>query len=222
MKKLINNLYHSPVLGKVFHTLNYCLQKELKDCESVLDLGCGPSSPIQYCKNIKYSVGVEAFENYLETSKKNKIHSKYLNKRIEDIDFPEKSFDAVVMIEILEHLSNEEGLKILEKVEKWAINKVIITSPNGFIPQKYLDNNPLQRHLSGWDYKTMKKLDYRINGLAGLKFFRQEVQNNVMGDDITTSIRFKPRFFWFIVATLSQIIAYYLPKYAFELFSVKK
>lgn len=221
MKNLIKNLYHSPLLGRFFHTLNYCLQKELKDCESVLDLGCGPSSPIQYCKNIKYSIGVEVFLPYLEVSKKQKIHTIYLNKNINDIDFPNDSFDAVVMIEILEHLSEEEGLIIVKKAEKWALKKVIITSPNGFIPQIGLDNNPFQRHVSGWNYKTMKKLGYRINGLAGLKFLRQEVQNNIMCDDLTTSIRFKPRFFWFVIATLSQIITYYLPKYAFELFSVK-
>lgn len=221
MNGMINKLHHSLVLGRIFHTLDYCLKEELKDCESVLDLGCGPSSPIQYCKNIKYSVGVEAFENYLETSKKNKIHSKYLNKRIEDIDFLEKSFDAVIMVEVLEHLSEEEGLKIVGKAEKWAKKKVIISSPNGFISQKEVDNNPFQKHLSGWNYKTMKELGYRINGLAGLKFLRQEVQNDTMGEDLMTSIRFKPRFFWFIIATVSQILTFYLPSFSFELFSVK-
>ncbi|MBA7602439.1 hypothetical protein ES703_09528 [subsurface metagenome] len=221
MKELINNLHHSSILGRIFHTLDYCLQEELKDCESVLDLGCGPSSPIQYCKNIKYSVGVEAFKHYLEASKKKKIHTKYLNKKIEDIDFPEKNFDAVIMIEVLEHLPEEKGLIILKKAEKWAKKKIIVSSPNGFIPQKEVDNNPLQKHLSGWNYKTMKKLGYKVLGLAGLKILRQEVQNDTMGNDLTTSIRFKPRIFWFIVATISQILTFYLPSISFELFSVK-
>jgi len=221
MNGLINKLHHSSVLGRIFHTLDYCLQKELKDCESILDLGCGPSSPIQYCKNIKYSVGVEAFKDYLEISKNKKIHTEYIGKRIEDVDFPEKNFDAVVMVEVLEHLSEEKGLLVLNKAEKWAKKKVIISTPNGFISQKEVDNNPLQKHLSGWNYKTMKELGYKVYGLAGLKFLRQEVQNDTMGNDLMTSIRFRPRFFWFIIATVSQILTFYLPSISFELFSVK-
>jgi len=157
-------------LGKIFHTLDYCLQKELCDCESVLDLGCGPSSPLQHCKNVKYSVGVEAFGPYLEESKKKKIHSKYLDKKIEELDFLENSFDAVIMIEVLEHLPEKTGLEILRKVEKLARKKVIISTPNGFIAQKAVDNNPMQKHLSWLDCKKMKSLGFKCHGLAGLKF----------------------------------------------------
>jgi len=218
---IINNLHKSKILGKIFHTLDYCLQKELSDCESVLDLGCGPNSPLRYCKNIKYSVGVEAFLPYLEESKKKKNHTEYLDKKIETLDFPENSFDAVIIIEVLEHLPEDVGLEILKKAEKWAKKKVIVSSPNGFINQKEVDNNPLQKHLSGWDYAKMKKLGFKSNGLAGLKSLRQEVENDTMGDDLTTSIRFKPRFFWFIIATISQIFTYFLPRSAFELFNIK-
>lgn len=219
---LINDLHKSKALGAVFHTLDYCLQKELRDCATVLDLGCGPSSPLQHCKNIRRSVGVEAFQPYLEESKRKNIHSEYLDKKIEELDFPKKSFDAVIMIEVLEHLPEKTGYEILEKAQKWARKKIIISSPNGFINQKAVDNNPLQKHLSGWNHKKMKKLGFKSHGLAGLKFLRQEVKNDTMGDDLTTSIRWRPRFFWFVVATASQIFTYFLPGAAFELFSVRK
>ncbi len=222
MKNLIKKLYHTPFFCSTFHTLVYELQKELKDCETVLDLGCGYSSPLEYCHGIKYSVGVEPFKPYILKSKKKKIHSKYINKKIEELDFKNKSFDAVIMIEVLEHLPKKSGEKILKKIEKWAKKKVIISSPNGFIAQKALDNNPLQKHLSGWDCTAMKSKGYKSKGLAGLKFLRQEVPTNIMGDDLTVSMRFKPRLFWFIVATFSQIFIYYMPSLAFELFSVKK
>lgn len=218
----INDLHKSKVLGMIFHTLDYCLQRELRDCETVLDLGCGPSSPLQHCKNIKRSVGVEAFRPYLEESKRKNIHSEYLDKKIEELDFPEHSFDAVILIEVLEHLPEKTGYEILEKARKWARKKVIVSSPNGFINQKAVDNNPLQKHLSGWDYGKMKKLGFRCTGLAGIKFLRQEVENETMGDDLTTSIRWKPKFFWFAVATASQIFTYFFPRLAFELFSVKR
>jgi len=217
----ITRWYNIGVFGKIFHTLDFCLRRELLDCETVLDLGCGPSSPLKNCSNVKYSVGVEAFIPYLEESKKKRIHSEYLNKKIEELDFLENSFDAVIIIEALEHLSEEEGLNILAQAEKWAKKKVIVSSPNGFVPQKEIDGNLLQKHLSGWNYLTMKKLGFKSWGLAGLKVLRQEVDSNTMGDDLTASIRFRPRLMWFMVAALSQIVVYYFPLLAFELFSVK-
>lgn len=68
--KIINRLHHSRILGRIFHTLDYCLSQELNDCESVLDLGCGPSSPLERCVNIRYSVGIEAFEPYFKQAQK--------------------------------------------------------------------------------------------------------------------------------------------------------
>lgn len=221
ISSLIQKFYTNLLFSRIFHTLVYCLQRELQDCESVLDLGCGPNSPLRYCKNIKYSVGVEAFAPYIEESKKRSIHTKYLHKKIEEIDFPENTFDVVIMVEVLEHLPKEVGKRILKKAENWAKKKIIISSPNSFIPQKQVDNNPWQKHISSWDYEKMKDCGFRSYGLAGFKFLRSEVQNETMGNDLTSSIRFSPKFFWFVVATLSQIVTYYAPQLAFELFNIK-
>lgn len=224
MKALIDKIYHTRFFARIFHTVIFCLKKELKYCESVLDLGCGPSSPLQYCKNIKYSVGVETFKPSLEESKKRKIHTEYIEKKIEEVDFPQKCFDAVILIEVLEHLPEETGYAMLKKAEKWAKKKVIVSTPNGFLPQKALDGNPFQKHLSGWSIETMKGLGFRCRGLAGLKFLRQEAPpfaKGGAGDNLMASICLRPRFFWFVMATLSQLITYPFPKYAFELFCTK-
>ena len=220
MKKLIEKIYHHPIFYRIFPTTKYCLIKELKDCQSILDLGCGPSSPIQYVKNIRHSVGVEAFEPYILEAKKRNTHTKYIQKKIEGIDFPEKSFDAVILIEVLEHLPKERGYEILKKAEKWAKKKVIISTPNGFLLQLERDNNLLQKHLSGWGVDEMRKLGFRCNGLSGFKLLRQEAPAVIEENDFMASIKMKPRFFWFIIATLSQAYTYYFPKKAFEIFCV--
>ncbi len=222
MRNLVKKLYHNRIVSFLFPTVVYCLKRELSGCESVLDLGCGPSSPLQYCRDVKKSLGVEIFDEYLKASKSKNIHSKYLKKDILDLDFPKDSFDAVIMIEVLEHLPEKVGRKILKKAEKWARKKLIVSSPNGFLPQKSLDDNPWQKHLSGWSYKKMSGLGFTCHGLAGFKFFRREVQSTTMGDDMTATIRFQPKSFWFVIASLSQILAYHLPRSAFGLFSIKK
>ncbi|MCX6766943.1 MAG: class I SAM-dependent methyltransferase [Candidatus Moranbacteria bacterium] len=221
---MIDKIYHSPFFSSIFRTTVFCLKKNLKDCESVLDLGCGLSSPLQYAKNIKYSVGVETFKPSFEESKEKKIHTEYLEKKVENVDFPENSFDAVIMIEILEHLPENVGYAMLEKAGKWAKKKVIVSTPNGFLPQNPYGNNPFQKHLSGWEIGTMEKLGFRCRGLSGFKFIRFDtpVEGSRYQDDFMASIRLRPRFFWFVMATLSQLIAYPFPKYAFEIFCVKK
>jgi SAM-dependent methyltransferase len=187
-----------------------------------LDLGCGPSSPLRHCSWIKYSVGVEAFKPYLEKSKEKKIHTKYLYEKIENLDFPENSFDAVIMIDVLEHLPKETALSVLIKAEKWAKKKVILSTPNGFVGQPIIDENPYQKHQSGWACQEMARLGFRCHGLAGLKFLRKGKEEGAdMGDDLTVSIRFKPRLLWFAIATVSQLFTYYFPNLAFELFCIK-
>ena len=224
MKKLIDKIYHNYFLAWLFPTTVYCLQKNLKDCESVLDLGCGPSSPLQYCKNIKYSVGVETFPPYFEESRKRKVHTEYIRDKVENVAFSEKSFDAVIMIELIEHLPKELGLEMLHKAAKWGRKKIIVSTPNGYLSQNTYDGNPFQKHLSGWDIKTMKGLGFHCRGLSGLKFLRnsEPIEINSSQNDFMASIRLRPRFFWFIMATLSQFFTYYFPARAFEIFCVKK
>ena len=218
--KLISSIYYNSLYTSIFPTLSHQLKKELQDCSTVLDLGCGPSSPIQYCKNVRYSVGVEPFGKYLLMSKKQKIHNRYLNAKIEDLNFPDRTFDAVIMIEVLEHLPRDIGKKILLKIEKWAKNKVVVTSPNGFLAQPAVDKNQLQKHLSGWSVATMQRLGYQVVGLEGLKFLRKDPLSSEYGNILAT-IRFQPRFFWFVIVNLSQVLTYYLPRHAFAWFGVK-
>ena len=219
---LVSSIYHNKLFETIFPTHVYVLKQELKDCESVLDLGCGPDSPLQYCSNVQHSVGVEAFQPYLEESKKKQIHSEYVSKKIGNLDFEENSFDAVIMLEVIEHLEEQEGLEVLKKLEKWARKKVIISTPNGFFPQKVVDNNPMQVHLSGWDVEKMESLGFmKICGLAGLKHLRAEIDHDSMDAELFISMKYKPKFFWFMIATLSQILTYRLPKLAFGLFCVK-
>ncbi len=217
LHRLYSFLYHNNILEKIFHTTVYNLKRDLKNCKTVLDLGCGKNSPIQYCKSIEYSMGVEAFNPSLETSKSRKIHSEYINENILNIDFEEDSFDAVMMIEVIEHLGKDDALNLIEKANKWANKKIIITTPNGFLPQLEYDSNPLQNHICGFDAKELNKLGFTVYGSAGLKILYNGQKNK---KNEIVWIR-KPVFFWTILAGISRLFTYYLPNYAFELYAIK-
>lgn len=222
MVSLIRKLYHNKLISHLFHTSVYCLKRELKDCYSVLDMGCGPDSPIKYC-DITYSIGVDAFEPYIKASRDKKIHTEYILTNITDLNFKPNSFDAVVLMEVLEHLTKEEGKKLLKKIETWARKKVIITTPNGYLPQGQMSQNPYQVHRSGWVVDEVRKLGYQPYGMAGWKFLRKENVSTSMEEEsaIFSTIRFPPRIFWLVISELSQAITYFFPKVAFEVFCVK-
>jgi len=187
------------------------LKKELSDCSTVLDLGCGYNSPIQYCNNINLSVGVEMFEPYLKESVKKRIHDEYIKGDIRRLEFKPKSFDAVLCLELIEHLTKEEGYELIKKMEKWARKKIIITTPNGYLWQDGYDNNPLQMHRSGWSVDELKKLGFEVYGISGWKKLR----------GYRGQIKYKPKLFWTIISGLTQKITYRCPRFAFQLFAIK-
>jgi len=221
--RVIDKLYHNKLISRLFHTVVYCLKRELADCHSVLDLGCGSDSPIKYC-DIPYSVGVDAFRPYLEVSKKRKIHTEYILANITELNFKPNSFDAIVLIEVLEHLSKKEGKTLLKKAENWARKKIIITTPNGYLPQGEMSNNPYQVHRSGWTVEEIKKLGYKAYGMAGWKFLRKENTSEKMEDKeaIFSTIRFPPKLLWLAISEFTQLFTYYLSNRAFEVFYVKE
>lgn len=200
-----------PFYRKIFPGLIKYLRRELSNCDTVLDLGCGYNSPIQYC-NVSFSIGVEFFDPYLQENERKGIHNRYIKGDITKIDFKPKSFDAVIAIDVLEHLYKEDGQKLLKKMEKWARKKIIIFTPNGYVYQDGYDNNPFQEHKSGWNVEELGNLGFKIFGINGWKKLR----------GYRGIIKYKPTLLWTIISDLTQKITHHFPNLAFQLFSVKQ
>ena len=196
------------IYNKKFYRDSYThsLKNELSDCNNVLDLGCGRNSAIQYC-NIHFSVGVEIFEPDLEESKKKRFHNQYINADITKIEFEPESFDAVVALSVLEHLSIEDGLILIEKMKKWTRKKIIIYTPNEYVFQDGYDHNLHQEHKSGWSVEQLNEIGFKVVGCSGWKQLR----------DYKGSIKYKPHLFWIVISNLTQYIIYRHPKSAFEI-----
>jgi SAM-dependent methyltransferase len=188
--------------------------KELQDCETVLDLGCGKSSPIQklYPKP-KFSMGVDIFEKYIKISKSKKIHNKYLLCDVLEIDkkVPPNSYECVISVDVLEHLSKLDGIKLIKKMEKIAIRKVIIFTPNGFVKQDHYDKNIYQIHKSGWKPKIFQKMGFKVYGINGLKSLRGDL----------AQIKYEPKNFWEIISIMTSFFTKRHPELAYQLLCIK-
>lgn len=190
------------------------LEFQLRNCKSVLDVGCGTDSPIGRIKKIFYSEGIDIFKKSISTSKKKKIHDKYILGNIKNLDkyYKPKSFDATIALDVIEHLDKKDGIKMLKQMKKISRKKVIILTPNGFYHQDHLDNNPYQFHRSGWTPHDMEKFGYKVYGLWGIK--------NIRGED--AQIKYKPWIFWAFVALISEPFVFFFPHLSFDIFAVKK
>jgi 2-polyprenyl-3-methyl-5-hydroxy-6-metoxy-1,4-benzoquinol methylase len=181
--------------------------------KTVLDLACGSCSPIIRTKRQFRSIGVDIYEPSIKESRKRKIHDQYIIGDILDLDklFPEEKFDAIVALDVLEHLPKQKAKIWLKILEKHVRSKIIITTPNGFIEQHPSDENKYQKHLSGWSVSELQSHGYTVFGMRGLKSIRGE----------WSTIYLKPWIFWACISTLSQFFLYYIPEQSMQLFAVK-
>jgi len=202
------NTVMQKLFRKVFRHTNYYLNRELKNCRTVIDLGCGSNSPIAgMC--ITYSVGVDLSKICLLEAKSKGIYDECVWMDVRSLGFRFKSFDCAVALDVLEHVEKSEGFQMLEEIEKIAREKVIVQTPNGFVLQK--DGSPLQIHRSGWGVDDFLKRGYTVRGMAGLKILRGE----------RAQLRFKPKIFWAVISGITQFIVYRFSRFAYHLFSVR-
>ena len=74
---MFNYIYNSSLITKIIPTLPRLLEKSLIDCETLLDLGCGPSSPIGKINHNAFTTGVDGFEPYIDEARSNATHNGY-------------------------------------------------------------------------------------------------------------------------------------------------
>jgi SAM-dependent methyltransferase len=192
------------------------LKSELADCKSVLDLGCGQSSLLQYVRHLDYSLGVEYWQPYIDESRYRQIHTDYMQADINDVWFDPGTFDAVMLVDVLEHIDVMNANRLFLKMSTWAKKKVIIIVPNGDMPQEdpYGDGNEKQRHISQWSPETLKNRGYEVRGFGGWKPLRGD------GAEIVPTRTLVGHYALSALSGLSDPVVRYIPEHAFHLFGV--
>lgn len=186
------------------------LKKKLKNCQTILDIGCGGLSPLRFVDGETY--GIDVYGSAIKQAKKNMTHSAFKTMDIKKIaeKFQPKSFEAVVSLDVIEHLKKKDGERLIANMEKITRKKVIIFTPNGFMPQK--GELIYDKHLSGWTIDEMKRKGYQVFGIYGPRILRGERHK----------IKFRPEFFWTIVSELIQwSFIYNNPRKATALLCIK-
>lgn len=183
--------------------------------QSLLDVGCGASPLLKTtCDHIPVTVGVDAHEASIRLSREMGIHDEYVRMDILDIAdyFGPDSFDVVVALDVVEHFERADGARLLHAVETVARRLVIVFTPNGFLPQPALEDNPWQVHRSGWRVEDFEARGYDVLGMNGWKPLRGE----------RWEPRVRPAALGHRLSAFTQPLVTHRPRQAFQLLALKQ
>lgn len=165
------------------------VEQNLKSAVSVLDIGCG-IRPQTLLKDPPIHICCEPCPEYVGYLQKN-VMPEHKNLIVLNLDwdavveaFPERSVDTVVITDVIEHLTREDGKRLLALTETIARNQVVVFTPLGLLPQEHdsdidawgLHGGAWQAHKSGW---LPDDFDDTWTIYASDDFHRQDVHGNV-------------------------------------------
>lgn len=124
--------------------------------QSVLDVGAGAGKYGKLLKSIDRRIAVtavEAWSPYVTEFNLQRIYDEVLVTDVRQLD--EFSYDLVIFGDVLEHMSEEDALKLWEKVSQQA-KYAIIAIPIIHYPQGATDGNPFQEHVDeDWSHERV-------------------------------------------------------------------
>ena len=205
----LRNLYNVHIFG-------WQLTRVLRGCDKVLELGCGRNSLLVRAGiTRKLNVtGVDIYEPYIENHKLMGNYTRCFCADIAEVEFGDHEFDAVVCMDVIEHISKRDVIDsgLLSNMQHWG-KKVIITTPNGYADNDPIDGNRYNRHISEWSVGELESYGYKVRGLSGWKKLR------------TKGCRLRytfPYLFWAALSLMSGIVTYFIPKWSWLITTVGK
>jgi 2-polyprenyl-3-methyl-5-hydroxy-6-metoxy-1,4-benzoquinol methylase len=191
--------------------LQQILKSELKDSSAVLDIGAGklPYSD-SIPRDVQVYVALDLHRPYLAIVKERFGNIHRMLADAAHLPFRAGSFDAVICLNVLEHLDKTAGKKLIDSMKKLTSDKILLQTPNGFLPQSEYDEDKYQAHRSGWTVEEVSRMGFHVIGIRGLKFLRAGRGNP----------RLRPFPLGILVSDLSRRFVIRHPEKAFSLFCV--
>jgi hypothetical protein len=139
--------------------------KAVKETEVVIDIGCG-IVPMNYFRP-QLHLMVEPWREYSDILSYGYAGDKGVivirAGALEALEqFGNNSVDSIMLLDVIEHLGKDEGLKVIHESERVAREQIVIFTPLGYMPQHMesgqadgwgLGGSTVQEHRSGWDPK---------------------------------------------------------------------
>jgi ubiquinone/menaquinone biosynthesis C-methylase UbiE len=104
---------------------------------SFLDVGCGHGKWGYLLKTYRWSndapvtvTGIDLFEPHIRSLEPRGIYDQLFVASATELPFPDKSFDSAVACEVLEHLEQPEGARLISELKRVCRSSFVVTTPN--------------------------------------------------------------------------------------------
>jgi SAM-dependent methyltransferase len=149
------------------------LKKIAGDPKTVLDIGCGEGEIMQIISDPSWKVtGIDIYPDSLKAAKKTGVYTELIKgdliKVCEKLIKEKIKYDLVFCSQVIEHITKEDGEKLLELADKLAKKRIYFGTPLGFMhqPHEFIKGNPHQHHKSGWELEEFTKRGYTVHGVG--------------------------------------------------------
>lgn len=152
----------------------YFVAKATENNESLLSLCCGIGLELTGIKTPSV-VAVDIYDKYLEQVKDRcpqatTVRSDALEYAKEQ---PDNSFDVISIIDGIEHMDKETGLKLIKEMKRMCKKEILLFTPQGHAEGGYLKNEPhnawgvegadhFQTHKSGWTQEELEEQGFQV------------------------------------------------------------
>lgn len=199
-----------------FTALNTVSRHLDKESKSILDVGCGKGRPVAFLNRRRrfFAMGIDIFRPYLLEARALAAHDVLVQGDVRFLPLRPRSFDIVLLEEVLEHLERAEGLALIEVMEQIARRQVFITTPVGHHQQHEYDGNPWQEHRHIWEPDELRALGYRVYGqglrnLGGLSGVQSPLPR---------PLRLAVNFLW----VTAGLLTHFRPEWAGSMVAIKR
>ena len=100
--------------------------------------------------------GIEAFEDYITPLQKQVYDTLFIGDALKIMPGMTEKYDLILLIDVLEHFTFEEGTRLLEECRRLSHN-MIISVPKAMSVQEEVFGNPYEIHRYPWSRKELKK-----------------------------------------------------------------
>lgn len=146
-------------------TLDALIPSRITSADVVLDIGPG-IRPQTLCKPLlhiccePYIEYVSYLQNLACTTPGLLVIQQTASELLDVL--PDRSVDSIFLVDVIEHLTKEEGRQLLDECDRVGRKQIIVFTPLGFLAQDYNDNDVdgwgmrggrWQAHKSGWNFE---------------------------------------------------------------------
>ena len=100
--------------------------------------------------------GIEGFEEYITPLQRQIYSNIHIGNVLVIIDSIETQYDLIILIDVLEHFTYEQGLVLLEKLANKS-KYLIVSTPRVVTEQEDAFNNVYETHRFEWKRRHLKK-----------------------------------------------------------------